>query len=183
MRDRSLAFRGESGVSVIEMVLVVALFAVIMIATYSLLDSGTKAERGQQARHDALVEARESMTRITRDLRQALVVRGLPDSTTTKLTIKTLDRGEERWVVFEVLGNGDLVRRSCENLPCTGGSMPLATGLDAATPPFCYDPQTGCLLASPPQKPSHIRISLAVEPAVFSGGPITLTTDVRLRNI
>jgi hypothetical protein len=142
-----------------------------------MLDSGTRAERTQHARHDALVELRDAMSHVSKEVRQAVTVTA--DSTPRKLTIETLRPGAEHWVVFELSGT-ELLERTCATLPCTGTAGSLASNV-TATAPFCYDPPS-CLSTSPGDSVSSVRISLAVQPQI-SGRDLPLATDVELRNM
>src|SRR5687768_5071669 len=66
--------RDDRGVTIVEVTVFSMLFVILLGAALSALESGTDAERGQEARHEALLELRQAMTRLTRDLRQALSV-------------------------------------------------------------------------------------------------------------
>lgn len=165
--------RDEDGVGVIELLVATVIFIILLLPVLSLLDSGTKTERANQARHDALVDLREAMTRITKDVRQALSID--PASDRTKLDMETIVAGVEHRVVYQLTGG--TVTRAVDG----GGAAPLAEKV-TSTQIFCYDPPD-CLLTAPPEAPSAIRVDIALEPEVFSGGPINLATDVELRNI
>lgn len=171
---RRLVLRDDRGLTVIEVVIASTLSLVILMGAFQLLDSGTRHERGQQARHSALLELRGAMTRMSKDVRQALSIE--PSSTRTRLDMQGLVLGAQHQIVFELTG-GKLVRK------VDGASVgtPLASDV-TSTAVFCYDPPD-CVLATPSVEPTSIRISIAREPEVFSGGPITLATDVELRNI
>jgi hypothetical protein len=177
MRERAAWVRDDRGLSLLEVAMASGLFMVLLLAALSMLDSGTRVERTQQARHDALLELRSAMTRVSTDVRQAVVVR--PESTTSRLTIETLRPGDAHWTVFELSGD-ELVKRSCSALPCTGTATPLASRVTSA--PFCYDPPS-CVSTTPTGPVSTIRISLTVQPEVSSATDMTLATDVQLRNV
>ncbi len=165
--------RDDRGVGIIELVVASAIFIILLLPVLSLLDSGTKTERANQARHVALVDLRTAMTRITKDVRQALSLD--PSSTRTKLDMETIVAGIEHRIVFELTA-GTLTRALDGGAPA-----PLARKV-SSTQIFCYDPPD-CTLTAPPEDPSAVRVDIALEPEVFSGGPITLATDVDLRNI
>ena len=177
MRERLGRVSDEGGISIIEVVIASGLFMCLMVAVLTMLDSGTKAERDQQAKHEALLELRDAMTYVSDEVRQAVAV--TPDSTPQRLTIQTLRPGGERWLVFQVTAEG-LTVRSCEALPCGATPVPIASRVVNGS--FCYDPPT-CLATAPPISLSSIRTSLSVQPDVSSAPEITLATDVELRNI
>jgi CheY-like chemotaxis protein len=59
----SKRLRCERGFTVVEVAIGSALAMIVMWSLFSLLDSGTRNERGQQARYTALLELREATTR------------------------------------------------------------------------------------------------------------------------
>ncbi|MEX0873746.1 MAG: prepilin-type N-terminal cleavage/methylation domain-containing protein [Actinomycetota bacterium] len=165
--------RREEGVTVIELMVATAIFMILLLPVLSLLDSGTRTERANQVRHDALVDLRGAMTRITKDVRQALSID--PASSKTKLDMTTIVGGVDRRVIYQL--SGGTLTRSIDG----GTPGPLAERV-TSTEVFCYDPPD-CTLTAPPADPSSVRVAIALEPVVFSGGPLTLATDVELRNI
>jgi hypothetical protein len=167
----------ECGLSMLEIVIASGLFMVLLTAVLTMLDSGTRTERAQQARHETLLELRDAMTEVSTAARQARAV--MPESTRSRLVIETLRTGAERWTTFELV-NGELLVRTCSTLPCTSAGQPLTANVITGT--FCYDPP-GCVSSSPSGAISSIRISLAVQPTVASVSEIALSTDVELRNL
>lgn len=163
--------RDEDGSSLIEVVAALAIFLVLLLAVLQVFDSATRAERTEQARHDALLEVRGAMGRITKDLRQATSIS--TSSTNDRIEMQTLIAGEPHQVVFDVV-DGE-VRRTIDD----GGPVPMADGV-VTDAPFCFDPPD-CLTTAP-VSPSIVRVTMEAEPEVFSRTPITLTTDVKLRN-
>ena len=198
--ERTLARRAltrivgeDSGLSVIELIIASTLSMVILLSALMAVDSGTRTERGQQARNEALLDARAAMTRMTKETRQALSL--ATSSTRTKIDMQTLVGGDAYHVVYELTA-GRLVRKSCAEPAATPScalptsSEELATRVTAVNPGppasttsvFCYDPPV-CAMPAPLGHPRSVRISMGIEPEVLSGGPITLATDVKLRNI
>ena len=163
--------RDDGGMSLIELMVASVLFMVLLGAALQMLDSGTRSERAQQSRHSALVELRGAVGRITKELRQATSVS--PASTTTRLDMTTLISGQPHAVVYEVTGGA--MYRSMDGGPATE----IASNVTTA-PSFCYDPPDCVAVGA--AGPSMVRVTLALEPDVFSGGPITLATDIQLRN-
>ncbi len=174
--------RDDRGISVIELVLASALSMVILLSLLAVADSATRAERGSQARQDALLDLRGAMTRASKDIRQATDVSSSSSSTT--LDIQTLVLGIPTRMVFSVSGT-EFRREICTNfdfaMTCGGTAAALASNVTAAQP-FCYDPPD-CLAAAPTPVLSLVRITIAGTPAVQSDKEITLATDVQLRNM
>jgi type II secretory pathway component PulJ len=165
--------REEDGVGMIELLVAAAIFIILLLPVLSLLDSGTKTERANQARHEALLDLRSVMTRITKDVRQALTID--PASDRTKLDMETIVLGVEHRVVYQLTGG--TVTRAVD-----GGAATLLAEKVTSAQIFCYDPPD-CVLTAPPEDPTSVRVDIALEPEVFSRGPINLATDVELRNI
>lgn len=145
----------------------------LLLAVLSSLDSATRVEAEQQDRHQALLGARAAMTIITKDVRQALWVD--PSSTANRLSIQTLQSGTERAVVY--VRSGNTLTRSV-------GESAAQTMVDNLLPSqtFCYHFVAACEAAEPGEELSSIRITIKVSPEP-TGAPITLATDVKLRNL
>ena len=172
----------DSGVSVIEVLIGSTLFFVLLAAMLSSLDSATRHERGLQSRDEALLELRGAMTRVAKDVRQAVTIAESPDSDHSRLEFSTLVSGVEKAIVYEV--EGGEFRRSIDG----GSPISLATGIaPTVDPAFCYTfdsvAKTCVDGGAVPTSPTIIRVTLALSPDAFSGGPITLATDVQLRNL
>lgn len=193
-RLRAMRLRDQSGFTLIELMVATLLTSIILFAALNVLDSVTKNERGQSVRHTAMLEIRQAMTRITRDIRQATWID--PDSTHLRLNMKTLSEGAEVAVTYElVLTDADdniyELQRSV-----AGGPYALITNvvLDTTTDPaICYSYYSAgmpseCLDPAPPNdnppdELTAIRITFAKDPEHNPAAPITLATDVQLRNI
>ena len=193
-RLRTMRSRDDSGFTLIELMVATLLTSVILFAALQVLDNVTKNERGQAVRHTAMLEIRQAMTRVTRDLRQATWID--PTSNHFRLTMKTLSEGAEVDVTYELIltdPDQDIyeLRRSL-----AGGPYALVTNvvLDTTTDPaICYSYYSAgspseCLDPAPPDdhppdELTAIRITFAKDPEHNPAGPITLATDVQLRNI
>jgi hypothetical protein len=159
----------------IELVVVTAISLVVLGAVLSMLDSGTKTERATEARHSALLALRAGLVHIDKDLRQAISIAST--STTSTLDMQTYVSGVQHHVVYDV--SSGALRRTLDG----GTPVTLVAHVTTATP-FCYDPP-GCVATAPLSAPSPttlIRVTVAATPEVFSGGPITIATDIQLRN-
>ena len=168
---------GEDGMTVVELTVASLLLMIIIVSVFSMLDSGTKTERGQQARHDALLGIRAAMTRISRDVRPALSVG--PTSTSTRLAVQTYQSGatDPVDVVYELVA--DRLTRSVN-----GGAATTILEHVVASPVFCYHFDSTCLQLTPTANLASIRVTVSVFPEVGAGtSPITLATDIELRNL
>ena len=193
-RARAMRLRDDSGFTLIELMVATLLTSIVLFAAFQLLDNVTKNERGQAVRHTAMLEIRQAMTRITRDLRQATWID--PTSTHMRLSMKTLSNGAEVDVTYELVltdPDNDIyeLQRSV-----AGGPYALVTNVVLNTttdPAICYSYYSAgapseCLDPAPPNdhppdELTAIRITFAKDPEHNPAGPITLATDVQLRNI
>ena len=179
---RQLSTRDEAGLSVVELMIASALMLVIVLAVLASLDSGTKTERGTQARSDTLIELRGGVTRFTKDVRQATAI-NVAGSSGSTIEMQTLILGTPTRLIYDVSG-GAFRRAVCTTLTlgtsCGGTPAPLVERVTSAAP-FCYNPP-GCT-ATPPAEVSAVRIALAGTPDVQALQPLSITTDVQLRNL
>jgi Tfp pilus assembly protein PilE len=189
--------RDDAGLTLIELMVAGLMFSIILFAAFSALDTGTKAERGQQARHEAMLEIRGAMDRFTKDLRQATSVDPLSDH--MRITMKTIISGAEVDVVYELIGLGDdfyELRRTAgagTTETIVKNMVVGTTPFGAPDPPFCYSyysagapseciDTTNAVGGRVPDTLTAIRVTLAKDPEFNPGEPITLATDVQLRN-
>jgi type II secretory pathway component PulJ len=172
--------RGDRGSTVLEVALASALFMLMVGAVLTALDSGTRSERVSQARQEALLDLRQAMTQMTKEIRQAVSID--PTSTATRLDMHTLVGGTDRRVVYEVSGSAPnaILRRTVYTPTAT--TFELANRI-VAPQAFCYQFNETCLATTPGETLSSIRVSLALTPVVLSAGSITLATDIELRNL
>ncbi len=113
------------------------------------------------------------MARLTKELRQVVSID--PSSTRNRLDVQTRIGGVERHALYE-LSNGEFSRTLDD-----GVAVAIAERVKT-THPFCYDPPD-CTLDSPPLYLTSVRISIGVEPAADSSEPVSLATEVELRNL
>ena len=178
MKLRAL-WSDERGLSLVEVVVASALSMIILFAVLSTLDSGTKSERITQARQEALLDLREAMARMTKEIRQATSVSS--SSNATMLDIQTYVEGAPHRVVYQITGTPPNARllRSYD-----GGTPQVLSDRIVAPQAFCYEfDQPDCLSATPTVNLSAVRVSLEMSPIIFGSGTVTLATDVELRNI
>ena len=171
----------DGGISLVEMALASTLFLVIVTAVLASLDSGTRAERGARSRSDALVDVRAGVTRFTKDVRQATAIS--QTSSGSVIDMQTMVLGAPVRLVYDVT-DGALRRTVCTNLTLSascGGTASVLVERVTSAAPFCYNPP-GCT-PTPPASVSAVRIALAGMPDVQATRPVTLTTDIQLRNL
>lgn len=167
----------DDGFTVIELTVAAALSMILLMSALSLLDGATRTERRTQARLDVVVSLRDAMAQTTKEARQALTIDAT--STRSKLVMDTLVGGATHHVIFEVSGTDYRVTDTT-----VGGTARTIVRHVSMTQPFCYDPNaTPPCAAASPSSPTSIQITIAATPEVLSGGPITLSSDVQLRNI
>jgi type II secretory pathway pseudopilin PulG len=173
-------FSGDSGFSIVELIIALGLFLLLMMALFRSLDSGTRAESVSSSRADALTDVRAAMTRITRDVRQTSSVDVA--STGSVLKIQSLIDGAPHHIDYTVVSgatSATLQRRVDDGTPMT---LVDRIPLSAASSTFCYDPPT-CSGSGPPANPTSIRISITLTPVSLGTGQVTLATDIQLRNV
>jgi hypothetical protein len=180
-RSSRQRLRDESGLSVIELVIACAISLVVLLALLAALDAGTRAEDGTRSRHEAFRQLHDAVDRASGDIRQATGVS--PSSSRTSLDIQTLVAGAPTRVVYAV--DGATFRRTvCTSFdfaaPCHGAAATLAENVSAPRA-FCYDAE--CLASTPPAALGLLRITIWGEPETASDTPITVATDVQLRNL
>jgi Tfp pilus assembly protein PilE len=197
-RRRLRALRDDTGLTLIELMVAGLMFSILMLAALAALDTATKAERGQDARHQAMLEIRGAMDRFTKELRQATSID--PTSNHTMLKMKTLIAGVETQITYDLVDAGggtyDFRRAVGAGAAVTlvknmvTGTTPLGT----PDPPFCYSYYSAgapsqCIDATNaaggrvPDALTAIRVTLAKAPESNPSEPITLGTDVQLRNV
>ena len=190
--------RDDAGFTLIELMVAGVMFSILTFAAFAALDAGTKAERGQQARHDAMLEIRAAMDGFTKELRQATFID--PASDHNKLTMKTIISGVETDVVYELVSVGGGLYELRRKVGA-GSAVPIVTNMVVGTtplgtpdPPFCYSYYSAgapsqCIDATNsvggrvPDALTAIRVTLAKDPESNPSEPITLATDVQLRNL
>lgn len=198
VRQRFAVLRADNGMTLIELMVAGLMFTVLMLAALTALDVATKAERGQDARNQAMLEIRGAMDQFTKELRQATSID--PTSHHTMLKMKTLISGVETQITYQLVDTGgglyDLRRTVGAGSAVTlvrnmvTGTTPLGT----PDPPFCYSyysagapseciDATNAVGGRVPDALTAIRLTLAKAPESNPSEPITLGTDVQLRNV
>jgi Tfp pilus assembly protein PilW len=159
----------ERGFSVLELAVASALLLAVLVPVLSALDSGVRTQAHQQARSDALDEVRWVVQRLSKEVRQAVWID--PSSTGSRLVMRTITAGSVHDVAYEV--DGGTLARSVD----AGTPVVVTAGVVVAGSGFVYEPAIGGDSA-----PTLIRLSLSIRPRAPGSEPVTLETDVHLRN-
>jgi Tfp pilus assembly protein FimT len=158
--------RDEQGTSLIELLFALSLLTIVVVVFASSFLSVQKSDAYVQGRAQSLDEMRFTMNRMTRDLRQGEAFLGTP--TASALTMRTYIKGTLHNVTYSATGTS--LRRSVDG----GAAVVLQRGLVTASL-FAYAPDV--------TTPQVVTITLQVEPANAPDTTVTLTSEVRLRNL
>jgi type II secretory pathway component PulJ len=162
----SAASRAQSddGYTLIEVMIVSALFLTVIGIVFSMLVSAQRSEALERGRGQTLDDMTVTMERMTKDLRQATSVVGTP--TASHIEIMTYDNGVQEDVVYDASG-AKLTRT-------TNGETSLVQNGLVNTQLFTYVPST--------TTPQDVQIALVVAPPNLPSTTVTLDGEVHLRN-
>jgi type II secretory pathway pseudopilin PulG len=161
----------------VELVVVIGIVLVILGGVLSMLVVAFRTQSGQSARTDALDEMRGATARMTKEIRQALSIATC--SSTQVLDMQTLINGTQARVIYDVSGTN--LRRTRDPSPATAPCVPasnaitMTAGLNS-TAVFAYSPTTWT------SAPAVVTITVIVQPRQSGATPVTLRTDIQLRN-
>jgi prepilin-type N-terminal cleavage/methylation domain-containing protein len=182
IRDRSR----EGGFTVIELMITIALLAVIVGATLSVLESTMRTSSFSQQRVQTVDQLRLALDSMTKEIRQARAVN--PGSNTSRLNFTVYVNGHPTDVAYYV--EGSLLYREVQ--PAGSGRREIVAQLKTDKI-FCYDyaayPQAGGLdcLAPNDSAPGDSRLTRII--ITFPLGlknpetDIVLSSGVQLRNL
>jgi len=156
----------EHGFTLIELTIVLAVLLLVVGAILSQLASAQQSEGFAADRAAALDQTRESMARMTKDLRQATSID--PSSSATYMSMTTYVESTLTTVTYSISGT---------NLIRTVGSKPaeiLQKDL-ASTSIFTYEPDA--------TSAEVVSVLLEVQPEHSPQTSVQMTSEVRLRNI
>lgn len=127
----------------VEVLVGIVLMGIVTTVVLDGVIGGFRAQRGLQARGDALTQVRTSAQRVLRQIREADPVLS---ATRTDLVIKHTDAtgGTQcLWWHLDVAGS-QLTQSSASTTNCTGWgtAVPVITGIDPAVAPFSYGPRS-----------------------------------------
>jgi prepilin-type N-terminal cleavage/methylation domain-containing protein len=158
--------RRESGFTLVELLIVMALLGIVSVVLFTQLTSVQKGEVFERGRAEALDEMRVAMDRMSREIRQAYSVTPTPSAST--LAIDTYVQGSPVHIVYTVSGT-TLTRQAGSQV-----ARPLQTGLANATV-FEYEPSADNV--------EVVQIALAVHPPNLPDTTVEMESEVRLRNL
>lgn len=173
--------REEGGFTLIELLVATSFGLVVIGAAFTMFATAIHSQPRDTTKIAAMQQARTTLDRITRELRQGLeVVPSAPTPTASQLAIVTYVKQATCGGVAASASIPCRVTYTCSGTTCTrvvaqpNGSAPgtavtVASGL-SSTNIFTY---------SPPVDPSYVGISFAF---TGSGQPFTLGDGVTLRN-
>lgn len=170
--------RGESGLTLIELLVAATLGLVVVGAAMTVFIGVIRSEPRTTSKVTAIQQARVTLDRITRELRQG---QETPVSTPTELAIVTYVKAASCAGGAASSSIPCQVTYSCSASSCTrqvsepdgslaGPAIQVASGLTGA-PVFSYLPDA--------EEPTYVGVSLALE---TGGAPVTLADGVALRN-
>ena len=156
----------EGGFTLVEMMIVSALLALVIVVIFSTLVSVQKSETFTRGRTQALDQMRDAMNQMTRELRQASNV--VPTPSPSHIEFDTFDFGKPIHVIYDATGT-TLTRQVGSGTPST-----LAQGLTTISV-FDFSPDA--------DTPQAVTIDLLVKPSNLPNTTVELKSDVELRNL
>lgn len=171
--------REERGLTLIELLIAAMLGLVVVGGALTMFVSGIRSEPRTASKVMAIQQARVTVDRITRELRQGLET---PTTLSNQLAIVTYVKAATCGGVGASTSIPCRVTYTCTAGSCTrvvakpdgtapGPSVNVATGL-ASTSVFSYAPSA--------KDPTYVGVALSV--TSDAGDPITLSDGVALRN-
>jgi prepilin-type N-terminal cleavage/methylation domain-containing protein len=158
--------RDERGYTLIELMIVSAIFAIVITLIFGTLTSVQKSEAYTRDRTLAVQSMRDAMDRMTRELRQATNI--VPTPSISHVEFDTYDLGKPVHITYDATGP-TLTRQVGTGTPAT-----LLTGL-VSTSLFTYSPDTNTTTA--------VDIDLQLKPSNMPNTIVELKSDVELRNL
>jgi prepilin-type N-terminal cleavage/methylation domain-containing protein len=173
--------REERGFTLIELLIATGLGLIVIGGAFTVFAGGVRSEPHMASKAAALQEARVTVDRITRELRQGIEVPKTPTPTASRLSILTYVKQATCGGAAASTSIPCQVTYDCTGEICTrtvaqpGGGAPgpsvrVASGL-ASTSVFSYSPST--------TEPSYVGVSFSFS---NEGEPVTLGDGVALRN-
>jgi type II secretory pathway pseudopilin PulG len=170
MRRVSSRFRrisaAENGFTLLELVFSVSLLLVVLASILGIFQVVQRQTAFVKDRTEILDSMRNSIDRMTKEIRQATIVE--PASTSTKLEMTTYILGVEKEIVYEAAG--EVLTRSVE-----GGTPVVLQDALSDGNVFTYTADTGGVI-------QVVTMSLSVHPLRQPETTLVLTSEVRIRN-
>lgn len=185
MRTVSAAWRFEAGMSVMELLVVIALMGIIGGYTTTAVVQGMRQSEQAQRHIDTLVELQKAAERVTRELRAACPIEGPVDPYATAVAVQR-DGSWWRYDFRQPLGTEEL--RLDRDVWSTSGSWVddhdtvVIDGVGnrgASQPLFTYLQGDGST-ATTPQDVDRIEVTLRRDG--LGASPVVVETSVEIRN-
>jgi prepilin-type N-terminal cleavage/methylation domain-containing protein len=172
----------ERGFTLIELLIATALGLVVIGGAFTVFASGVHSEPRNASKAAALEEARVTVDRITRELRQGIEISSSPLPTSSRLAIITYVKAATCGGAAASTSIPCRVTYSCSGEICTrtvakpdgsepGAAVRVAEGL-VGPQVFSYSPST--------TEPTYVGVSLSFSD---EGEPVTLEDGAALRNM
>ena len=165
MKTRVPAEKKETGFTLVELLVVMALLGVVMAVIANTLWTVQRSEAYTRGRTVALDDMRGALNRMTKDLRQSTDFNSTP--TSSHLDIDTYVNGVSTHVVYDVT-DGVLTRS------VGGGTAQLVQDELTTDDVFTYTPDAAA--------PNVVSILFVVKPSNLPNTTLTLTAEIEFRN-
>lgn len=176
LRERSKP-GAEDGFTAVELMVVIAIMGMVMAMVMSSVITTMQSQRRQLERLEALNEVKNSLHRVTRDLRGADPLVGPLEADRIEMTV--VRHGEERGVT--VLLDGDVLE--LEEVSTAGAvTHTLATGLDPAATMFRYFDAAGAELVPPAAVADVVAVEIQLRRILPEATDIEFRDRIMVRN-
>ena len=168
--------RSERGTLLVEILTVLPMLAIIMLGSYMLYTVGARSQRDTTGRVQSLVQQRNGLERMTREMRQATAI--------TPVSSQVLDG--TTWVRPSDGGPSvqRRVRYDCSGGTCNRWEGPPGGALTTGPVPVIADVQNADVFSLEPNTVNPTRVVTRVEVSVRgAANPITLDGGFALRNV
>lgn len=190
MRTLTRIREDEQGVSLVELLVVVAITVVVGLVVTSGMSSAVRATTQTQRRIDALTDLQRAVARVGREVRAA---RPLCSASNATRIVAVVDRGTERHrYTYEIVtaSGATTLRETREIVSGTGSAsctasaastrqVTAATDVVSATI-FTYHTSTG---AATTDATAAAEVAITLRRAITSQQPLRVDTRVSVRNL
>ena len=176
MRHEGLGLRSERGIMLIELLTVIPMLVIVLLGTYALYTVGARSQRDTTGRVQSLLQQRNGLEQITREMRQATAI--------TPVSSQVLDG--TTWVRPSDGGPSAQrrVRYDCSGGACNRWEGPPGGSLTSGPVPVITDVQNADVFSLEPNTVNPTYVVTRVEVTVRgAGNPITLDGGFALRNV
>jgi hypothetical protein len=173
---RPSALRDERGMMLVELLAILPMLVMVMLGSYMLYTVGARSQRDTTGRVQSLMQQRNGLEQITREMRQATAI--------TPVSSQILDG--TTWV--RPAGGGPSeqrrVRYDCSAGACNRWEGPPGGALSSGPVPVITDVQNADVFALEPNTVNPTFVVTRVEVSVKGAtNPITLDGGFSLRNV